>query len=101
MGLGLAASYIDASVKLHLCEEFKIVDNTGECSGKKEIDSASTKVYLFNQILHINLWERKTKSSKWSFGSLTTTTEAGKILGSIIKNTQTQYRPFHMLVIAH
>ena len=60
IGVGLSVVYIDLSVRLNLCEEYKIrdVDNfnqTGECLGKREIDSASKKGYLLSNVAHINL----------------------------------------------
>ena len=75
MGLGVTATYTDASIKLNLCEEYKIVDNSGECIGKKEIDSASKKVYSSLLVVHLTLWERKIKSSLWRLASITTTLE--------------------------
>ena len=75
MGLGVTATYTDASIKLNLCEEYKIVDNSGECIGEKEIDSASKKVYSSLLVVHLTLWERKIKSSIWRLGSITTTLE--------------------------
>ena len=57
----------------------------GECVGKTEIDSASSKGVGVAGITHVTLWERVTKDSIWKIGSgefgenLTDTADALKL----------------------
>ena len=81
IGLGLGAFYTDLSYKLNLCSQYKVtpvltdsgeVDtgHGGECVGKTEIDSASSKGVGVALLNHFTIWERVTKDSIWKFFSM-------------------------------
>ena len=71
-GIGPAIYYINFSIKLNLCSEYKITPSPGkssghssECVGKREIDSSSiNKVGLTPNVV-VTLWEHFTKDSVW------------------------------------
>ncbi len=80
-GAGLGVFYADLSYKLNLCSQYKVtpvlkdsgeVDtgHGGECVGKTEIDSASSKGVGVAGINHFTIWERVTKDSIWKFFSM-------------------------------
>ena len=97
IGLGLGAFYAEFSYKLNLCSQYKVTPalkdsggveltgHGGECVGKTEIDSASSKGVGVAAINHFTIWERVTKDSIWKFfsmergGSLTDTADALKL----------------------
>ena len=71
-GIGPAIYYINFSIKLNLCSEYKITPSPGkssghssECVGKREIDSSSIDKVAFTLNWVITLWERFTKDSVW------------------------------------
>ena len=71
-GLGPAIYYLNFSMKLNLCSEYKITPSPGksdghssECVGKREIDSSSIDKVAFTLNWVITLWERFTKDSVW------------------------------------
>jgi hypothetical protein len=79
-GVGFGAFYADLSYKLNLCSQYKVTPKLedgeaassghgGECVGKTEIDSASSKGVGVAGITHVTLWERVTKDSSWKFFS--------------------------------
>ena len=79
--LGIALTYYELTVKLNLCEEYKVTENRGkigdndfegdgECTGKREIDSASTAGYKIIPVIHLNIWQRSSKKSIWSILSV-------------------------------
>ena len=67
IGLGFSLDYIDLTIKLNLCEEYKVIssEETGKCMGKKEIDKAKKELFNFQQLLFFTLFEKKTKDSIW------------------------------------
>ena len=78
---GIALTYYELTVKLNLCEEYKVTENRdkigdndfegdGECTGKREIDSASTAGYKIIPVIHFNIWQRSSKKSIWSILSV-------------------------------
>ena len=80
VGVGFGAFYADLSYKLNLCSQYKVTPKLedgeaassghgGECVGKTEIDSASSKGVGVAGITHVTLWERVTKDSSWKFFS--------------------------------
>jgi hypothetical protein len=95
IGFGLGAFYAELSYTLNLCSQYKVTpvlkdgkvdtDHGGECVGKTEIDSASSKGFGLASIGHVTLWERVTKDSIWRVGSgeaglnLTDTADALKL----------------------
>ena len=71
-GLGPAIYYLNFSMKLNLCSEYKITPSPGksdghssECVGKREIDSASIDKVILATSVVVSLWERFTKDSVW------------------------------------
>ena len=71
-GLGPAIYYLNFSMKLNLCSEYKITPSPGksdghssECVGKREIDSSSIDKVAFTTSVVVTLWERFTKDSVW------------------------------------
>ena len=79
--LGIALNYYEITVKLNLCEEYKVTVNRGkigddnfegygECTGKREIDSGSAAGYEIAPVIHFNLWQRSSKKSIWSILSV-------------------------------
>ena len=71
-GLGPAIYYLNFSLKLNLCSEYKITPSPGksdghssECVGKREIDSASIDKVILATSVVVSLWERFTKDSVW------------------------------------
>ena len=72
-GLGPAIYYLNFSMKLNLCSEYKITPSSGEsygghsrdCIGKREIDSASIDKVILATSVVVSLWERFTKDSVW------------------------------------
>ena len=72
IGLGPAIYYLNFSMKLNLCSEYKITPSPGksdghssECVGKREIDSSSIDKVAFTTSVVVTLWERFTKDSVW------------------------------------
>ena len=72
IGLGPAIYYLNFSMKLNLCSEYKITPSPGksdghssECVGKREIDSASIDKVILATSVVVSLWERFTKDSVW------------------------------------
>ena len=80
VGLGLGVYYAELSYKLNLCSQYKVTPKLedgeaassghgGECVGKTEIDSASSKGVGLAALNHFTIWERVSKDSIWKFGS--------------------------------
>jgi hypothetical protein len=81
LGVGLGAFYAEFSYKLNLCSQYKftpalkdsggveLTGHGGECVGKTEIDSASSKGGGLAAMNHFTIWERVSKDSIWKFGS--------------------------------
>ena len=82
IGFGLGAFYAELSYTLNLCSQYKVTPalkdsggveltgHGGECVGKTEIDSASSKGVGVAGINHFTIWERVTKDSIWKFFSI-------------------------------
>ena len=77
-GFGISTSYSELNLKLNLCSEYRIIERTipddggqnyieGKCEGKYEIDSIRKIGWINDLVLHINLWERVTEDSIFSF----------------------------------
>ena len=81
IGIGPTIYYMNMSIKLNLCSQYKITPNldddhknSGECVGKTEIDSSSINKFGITFNLHATLWERFTEDSIWKVVSWTTST---------------------------
>ena len=81
IGIGPTIYYMNMSIKLNLCSQYKITPNldddhknSGECVGKSEIDSSSINKFGISFNLHATLWERFTEDSIWKVVSGTTST---------------------------
>ena len=81
IGIGPTIYYMNMSIKLNLCSQYKITPNldddhknSGECVGKTEIDSSSINKFGISFNLHATLWERFTEDSIWKVVSGTTST---------------------------
>ena len=73
-GFRISTSYSELNLKLNLCSEYIIIERTipddgGEnyIEGKYEIDSTRKIGWINDLVLHINLWERVTEDSIFSF----------------------------------
>ena len=79
-GFGIGIYYLDFSVKLNLCSQYKVTPkidgeedekySKGECVGKTEIDSYSGKKLGGSSGSFFTLWERVTKDSIWRVYSI-------------------------------
>ena len=93
-GLGVTLSYNNLSVKLNLCEEYKLKGyvsleeshGTAECVGKKEIDSASYQGFAPEGVFFFNLWERVTEGSVWNVFTLNANINDSKYSALLNKN---------------
>ena len=82
-GLGLTVEYVTLQSQLYICDEYeyKISDSSeqsepgvgsGNCNGKKYIDTGNYDSFSWSPVVHFNLWQRKSKNSVWSILSITT-----------------------------
>ena len=76
---GFSISKVDASLKLNLCEVYKIIvidenrsppKKDGICVGKYEIDTASINKFYIHPSSKIILWQRITKNSLWKLATM-------------------------------
>jgi hypothetical protein len=75
IGYGLGVYYLDLSLKLNLCSQYKVTPkidgksdeeySKGECVGKTEIDSYAGKKLGGSSGFIMTLWERVTEDSIW------------------------------------
>ena len=78
IGIGPTIYYMNMSIKLNLCSQYKITPNldgqnnnhSGECVGKTEIDSSSINKFGIVPNMYLTLWERITEDSIWKVLSI-------------------------------
>jgi len=83
LGIGLGVFSAQLELDYNLCSAYIVSENydeegnletlrSGECSGKKKIDSIEAQTVGVAAIANIVFWERVTKDSIWRFGGGTT-----------------------------